>query len=62
MPQGEGGSSDEFEGKGPSLSAAIEHGWNKGKDAGHRTLTVHKIVVTGSNPISEYKVILRPGG
>jgi hypothetical protein len=62
MPQDESGHDGDFEGKGASLSAAIADGYEKGKASGNRTFTVHKIVVTGTNPINEYKVVLRPGG
>lgn len=47
-------------GKAPSLAGAIEDAYEKGKQKGHRSFRVHQIVVSGENPINEYKVVLRP--
>ncbi len=47
-------------GKAPTLAHAIEDAYEKGKQKGHRSFRVEKIVVTGDNPITEYRVVLRP--
>ncbi len=61
MTQGDGQSaSGEFHGQGRELHAAIEDAWSKRSQNDPKTLRVVEINVTGDNPISGYRVVLRP--
>ncbi|MBI4172208.1 MAG: hypothetical protein HY511_05570 [Actinobacteria bacterium] len=46
----------------PSIEAAIQHAWNKAKRGheGELRLQVEAIYVIGTNPITEYRVVLGP--
>jgi hypothetical protein len=43
----------------PTLEEAIEDAYEKGKASGKTKFRVAEIIVTGSNPINEYKVFLQ---
>jgi hypothetical protein len=61
MSQGSGQSgSGELHGEGRDLHAAIEDAWSKRSQNDPKTLRVADITVTGDNPISGYRVVLRP--
>ena len=70
MQQDEGGqaSGEAYEGVARSsggrataetLAEAISQAWDKGKHR-HKSFRVAEITVSGDNPISEYRVVLRP--
>jgi|GraSoiStandDraft_16_1057320.scaffolds.fasta_scaffold3414088_2 hypothetical protein len=60
MTQGGGPGSGEFHGEGRDLHTAIEDAWGKRSQNDPKTLRVAEISVTGDNPISGYRVVLRP--
>lgn len=60
MTQGGGQSASEFHGQGRDLHTAIEDAWSKRSQNDPKTLRVAEIRVAGDNPISGYRVVLRP--
>jgi hypothetical protein len=60
MTQGGGQSASEFHGQGRDLHTAIEDAWSKRSQNDPKTLRVAEISVTGDNPISGYRVVLKP--
>jgi hypothetical protein len=52
------------EGKGKDLKEAFDKAWEKvpGHDKGEGKWLAADISVSGNNPITAYRVILRPGG
>ena len=55
----------DFEGHGETFEDALEDAWRKAKAADHRSGTWCKVKhqwVRMVNPVSEHKVIMRPGG
>lgn len=53
------GGARELHGQGNNLHAAIEDAWGKRSHEDPTTLRVTDIVVTGTNPITGYRVILK---
>ena len=55
----------DFEGQGETFEDALEDAWRKAKAADHPSGTWCKVKhqwVRMVNPVSEHKVIMRPGG
>lgn len=59
-----GSGQSDLHGKGGTLHDAIQEAWDKAPKGGpgETEMEVVRIAVHGSNPISAYSVILRPGG
>lgn len=59
MSQGAESRGGEFHGQGRDLHSAIQDAWGKRSPNDPKELRVAEIRVTGDNPISGYRVILR---
>jgi hypothetical protein len=48
--------------EGPSLEEALEDAYEQAKGSGYTDLSVLQISVTGTNPITDYRVLVIAGG